>query len=232
MRALAGRLLLFLAALSTIAGTVSGAAPRSPRRVELRAVGIDLAALAPLTLATMRRELGHVLAPAGLTLDWRSAGPGDETAVGELRVIFLRSTGRGADRGTAALGRTALGIPAPSTWVYVPNVATALGFEPDEVQGSFEAQRLVGVALGRVVAHEMVHVLAPGREHASAGVMRARLSAFHLASGRPALEEDCAEALADGARAWLADRGSSVVPDPPGGRLSPSEGPAPKPGSP
>jgi len=92
-----------------------------------------------------------------------------------------------------------------------------LGFEPDEVRGSFEAQRLVGVALGRVVAHELVHVLAPGREHASAGVMRARMSAFHLASGRPALDEDCAEALADGALAWLAGL---------------SEGPAPKPGSP
>jgi hypothetical protein len=92
--------------------------------------------------------------------------------------------------------------------VYVPNVALALGLEPDEVPTSLEAQRLLGVALGRVVAHEVVHVLAPQVEHAQAGVMRPRLHAFHLAIGRPALEADCAEALAAGARAWLAGRGS------------------------
>jgi len=207
MPALAGRSLLLLAAFSTVAGTIADADPGRPGRVELKAVGIDLASLAPLTLSAMRRELDVVLGPAGLTLAWRSSRPEGESSADELRVVFLRSTGLGADRGANALGRTALDIPAPSTWVYVPNVAIALGFEPDEVQGSFEAQRLVGIALGRVVAHEVVHVLAPGREHASAGVMRARLSASHLAGGEPALEEDCAEALAEGARAWLAGRG-------------------------
>jgi hypothetical protein len=155
----------------------------------------------------MRQEVGVVLAPAGLPCAWRSAEPGAETSLGELRVIFLRSTGLGADRGGTALGRTALGIPVAATWVYVPNVALALGLEPDANQGSFEAQRRVGIALGRVVAHELVHVLAPEREHAQAGVMRRTLGAFHLASGRPTLEEGDAEALAEGARAWEARRG-------------------------
>jgi hypothetical protein len=204
MRALGRWPWLFLAALSAVAGTLEGAEPRG---AELRAVGIDLARLAPLTLAAMRQEVGVVLAPARLTCAWRSAEPGAETSLGELRVIFLRSTGLGADQGGTALGRTALGIPVPATWIYVPNVALALGLEPDAVQGSFEAQRRVGIALGRVVAHELVHVLAPEREHAQAGVMRRTLGAFHLASGRPALEKGDAEALAEGARAWEARRG-------------------------
>lgn len=196
----------FLLAFSAVAGTLDGAEPRPAPPVELRAVGIDLAALAPLTLAAMRQEVRLVLAPAGLTCAWRSAEPGAETSLGELRVIFLRSTGLGADRGGTALGRTALGIPVPATWVYVPNVALALGLEPDAVRGSFEAQRRVGIALGRVVAHELVHVLAPEREHARAGVMRRTLGGFHLASGRAALEQGDTEALAEGARAWVASR--------------------------
>lgn len=146
MRALGRRPWLLLAALSTVAGTLEGADPR-PSRIELRAVGIDLARLAPL-----------------------------------------------------------LGIPVPATWIYVPNVALALGLDPDAVRGSFEAQRRVGIALGRVVAHELVHVLAPEREHAQAGVMRRTLGAFHLASGRAALEEGYSEALAKGARAWVASQ--------------------------
>lgn len=205
MRALGRRPWLLLAALSTVAGTLEGADPR-PSRIELRAVGIDLARLAPLTVATLRQEVGLVLAPAGLTCAGRSAEPGAETSLGELRVIFLRSTGLGADRGGTALGRTALGIPVPATWIYVPNVALALGLDPDAVRGSFEAQRRVGIALGRVVAHELVHVLAPEREHAQAGVMRRTLGAFHLASGRAALEEGYSEALAKGARAWVASQ--------------------------
>ena len=43
-------------------------------------------------------------------------------------------------------------------------------------------------------------------EHAQAGVMRRTLGAFHLASGRAALEEGHSEALAKGARAWVASR--------------------------
>lgn len=229
MRALRQRPWLLLAALSAVAGTLEGGDPRPFPRVELKAVGIDLARLAPLTVATLRQEIGHVLAPVGLALAWRSAAPGAETSVGELRVIFLRSTGLGADRGGTALGRTALGIPVPATWVYVPNVALALGLEPDAIRGSFEAQRRVGIALGRVVAHEMVHVLAPEREHAHAGVMRRKLGAFHLASGRPTLEEGYAEALAEGARAWMAGPGTERARR----GVSPrSDRPAPEPGGP
>lgn len=198
---------VFLAAFAASAGPFAGAEPRPVGRADLKAVGVDLASLAPLTLSAMRREVDLVLRPAGLALAWRESGPLGESGADELRVVFLRSTGLGAHRGTGTLGSTARRGPAPVTWVYVPNVALALGLEPDAVSGSFEAQRLVGVALGRVVAHEVVHAVAPEVEHASAGVMRPKLHAFQLVTGRPALEADCAEALAAGARARLAGRG-------------------------
>jgi hypothetical protein len=171
----------------------------------LRAAEIDFASLASLTRTAMQHELGVVLAPASLALSWRRSRPGGETDPDELRVVLLRSRGVGADRG--ALGSTARRGLAPTIWVYVPNVALALGLDPDAVVTSLDSQRLLGVALGRVLAHEVVHALAPNVEHAGSGVMRPRLHAFHLASGRPALENECAAALAAGARAWLARGG-------------------------
>jgi hypothetical protein len=58
-----------------------------------------------------------------------------------------------------------------------------------------------------VLAHEVVHALAPEVGHGGTSVMRPRLHAFHLTSGRQALEGECAAALAAGARAWLASGG-------------------------
>jgi hypothetical protein len=141
-----------------------------------------------------------VLAPASLALAWRRSRPDAETDPDELRVVLLRSIGVGGDEG--ALGSTARRGLVPTIWVYVPTVALALGLELEAVATSLDAQRLVGLALGRVVAHEIVHVLAPDVGHGGASVMRPRLGASHLSSGRLALESDCAAALAAGARAW------------------------------
>ncbi len=197
---------LVLAAWPLAASPPARAEPQPATLARLRAVEIDFASLAPLTRTVMRHELGLVLAPAALAFSWRRASPAGETDRDELRLVLLRSTGLGTDRG--ALGSTARqGQVAPTIWVYVPEVALTLGLDPEAVATSLEAQRLVGMALGRVVAHEVVHALAPDVGHGGASVMRPRLHASHLTSGRQALESDCAVALAAGARAWLASGG-------------------------
>ena len=192
---------LILAAWTFGAPSPTFAEPLAEVPARLRAVEIDFASLAPLTRSVMRHELGLVLAPASLTLAWRRSRPDAETDPDELRVVLLRSIGVGADQG--ALGSTARRGLVPTIWVYVPTVALALGLDLEAVATSLDAQRLMGLALGRVVAHEIVHVLAPDVGHGGASVMRPRLQAFHLSSGRLALESDCAAALAAGARAWL-----------------------------
>jgi len=197
---------LILATWSLVAQAPAGAEPQSAADVRLRAAEIDFARLAGLTRSVMRHELGVLLAPASLALSWRTSRPSEETDADELRVVLLRSSGVGGDQG--ALASTSLGGLVPTVWVYVPSVTHALDLELDAVATSLEAQRLVGVALGRVLAHEVVHLLAPDVEHADTGVMRSRLHAFYLTRGRPALEADCASALAAGARAWLAAGGS------------------------
>ena len=153
---------LVLAAWPLAASPPASAEPPPVALARLRAVEIDFASLAPLTRTVMRHELGVVLAPAALALSWRRASPAGETDRDELRVVLLRSTGLGTDQG--ALGSTARqGQVAPTIWVYVPAVALTLGLDPEAVATSLEAQRLVGLALGRVVAHEVVHAAGSGR---------------------------------------------------------------------
>jgi hypothetical protein len=197
--------LLALASWWLVAPSPASADPLPLAPARLRAAEIDFASLAPLARTVMQHELGVVLAPAALALSWRRSRPGGETDPDELRVVLLRSTGVGADRG--ALGSTARQGLVPTIWVYVPNVALTLGLDPEAVVTSLDAQRLVGIALGRVVAHEVVHVLAPEVRHGGTSVMRPRLHAFHLTRGQQALESECAAALAAGARAWLATGG-------------------------
>jgi hypothetical protein len=192
-------------AASLVPSTAIDAAPPPAALVRVRAVEIDFAAIAPLTRASMRHELGELLAPASVALRWRRARPDAETEPDELRVVLLPRLGVGPDRG--ALGSTGRGGLVRTIWLYVPEVAATLGLEPEAVVTSLESQRLVGVALGRVVAHELVHALAPAVEHTDAGLMRPRLHAGELARGRPALAGECAESLAAGAHAWLAAGG-------------------------
>jgi hypothetical protein len=208
------RPLLVLATCSLVASPPASAQSRSVEPARLRAAEIDFASLAPLTRSVMQHELALVLAPASLAPSWRRAPPEAETDPDEIRVVLLRSGGAGTDRG--ALGSAARRGLAPTIWVYVPNVAGALDLDLDGVATSLEAQRLMGVALGRVLAHEVVHVLAPEVGHARTGMMRSRLNSSHLASGRPALEGDCAAALAKGARAWLAAGGRRRAGEQPG----------------
>ena len=188
------------------------AGPPAPAGAPLRAVEIDLASLAPLTRATMRRELGLVLAPVPLAVSWRTAPAGGETRPDELSLVFLSMRGVGHDRG--ALASTANQGKVRTTWIYLPTVEATLELDPESVTTSFDAQRLVGVALGRVLAHEIVHAVAPTVEHAGTGLMRPRLHAFELVRGRPALEGDFAARLAAGANDWLAQAAPPVAPVP------------------
>ncbi len=194
-----------LVAAALAPSTVLGAAPPPAALARVRAVEIDFAAIAPLTRASLRHELGELLAPASVALSWRRARPDAETEPDELRIVLLPRVGVGPDQG--ALGSTARVGLVRTIWLYVPEVATTLGLEPDAVVTSLESQRLVGVALGRVVAHELVHALAPAVAHADAGLMRPRLHAGELVRGRPALGAERTASLAAGAHAWLATGG-------------------------
>ncbi len=197
------RALLILAGWTLAGGSSLATAQPTIEPAVVRAAEIDFASIHELTRNMMRHELATLLRPAGLAISWRRTPPHGETDADEVRVVLLRSAGRGADRGALGSARPR-GLIAATIWLYVPTVAATLEVDSEAVATSPDEQRLMGIALGRVLAHEVVHVLAPEREHARAGLMRASLHPHHLTSGSAAVEADCRTALLAGARAWLA----------------------------
>lgn len=185
-----------LGALPALAGT-----PRSGA-VRIRADWVDLAGIPPMASQFLFLEVASQLAPARVSLDWNRVAPGDETDAAGFRLVFLRSRGVGSDAGRSILGTTRWQGVAPTTWVYLPNVVTTVRL--GQVRGSspLDRQRCLGVALGRVVVHEVVHLLAPRIAHTPDGIMARRLSASALVRRRLELPPAIARALHRGAAAW------------------------------
>lgn len=135
-------------------------------------VWIDAGAAAPGTERSAREETLKLMRDMGVRASWRTGRTGEDAQPGELRVILLD---RGAvDRsGSPVLGSTPSQFEGqPFFWVHVPSVRGALGLDPRRAVGPAELRdrHMLGIALGRVIAHETVHALAPGIPH-SEGLM-------------------------------------------------------------
>jgi hypothetical protein len=182
--------------------------------LSLSATAIEIARVPAVAFDIMQQELAALLEPTGVRLAWRRAGPAGETAPDELRVVFLDGPARGAYEGLEVLAASRAVDPGPTIWVYTPTVVdslgpTAAGLAPPR------ARRALGLALGRVLAHELVHVLAPEVPHGH-GVMAERFRLVALDQTRPVLSALSARALEHGAREWMARRQGTARPRPGG----------------
>jgi len=187
--------------LLAVASPLHGAAPDDEPPIRLHAVAIELASLGSVTFELMTRELSALLDETGVQLEWRRDRPSGATTPEELRFVFLDSPGRGAHAGQPVLAASGQVGPAPTVWVYTPSVVAALALGPTAPLDSRPAQRALGVALGRVLAHELVHLLSPEVPHGR-GVMTARVRLASLDHARPTLDASSAVALAAAARTW------------------------------
>jgi hypothetical protein len=145
------------------------------------------------SVSAMKREVEKTFQDADLRIDWLSR---DETAggvLGDLAVIRFRGQCRfqpeiAAAREPAALAVTHVsdGVVLPFSDVACDRIAALL---LPAIPGTDPARgdRLFGRALGRVVAHELVHILSRSVAHGSAGVVEPALSAGQLTSDALAL---------------------------------------------
>jgi hypothetical protein len=141
--------------------------------------------------SALRREVESLVAGAGLEVRWKRVQPGlgFETHDGEMLVVLLPSEMRNEHR-ERVLG-VVIGdhqFPSP-IWVSVPNVRAVVG-------GRGAGAREVQVALGRVVAHEIVHAFLPSRPHAAEGLMGRAVNRATLTAAAGRLDTECLEALA------------------------------------
>jgi hypothetical protein len=87
--------------------------------------------------------------------------------------------------------------PSP-VWVFVDNIRRVLGvFSATRALSKAEEQSF-DTALGRVVAHEVIHSLAPLHPHSAAGLMAPTLSRAGLIGPRQPLEASCVSSVLRG----------------------------------
>jgi hypothetical protein len=131
-----------------------------------------------------------------------------------VRVILLdRPATR--EHGAPVLGATPPAFAvAPYVWVHLPGLRSSLGLGPGlVVRRDARAARVLGVAVGRVIAHEVVHALAPSVPHGT-GLMSASLTRRQLTAPSIPFEPEVALAV----RAAL--RGDVPLPQPDTGVLA------------
>ena len=161
-------------------------APRTTPAPEV--VWIDLAGLPGLAQEAARSEAADVLQSVGLSPRWRVGQANDVLGAHELPVVLLRrdhSARRGAAR---VLGACAPRSASPRAWVYLENLAWVMGVPTHDGAMTVEQMMRLGRAIGRIVAHEVIHAVAPAVGHSRSGVMAARFDRSDLLSGRLAVD--------------------------------------------
>jgi hypothetical protein len=155
---------------------------------------IDLAGVAG-ALSQAQASANKLLEPLGTRLDTRLVAhdaPGDTP---RPRAILLASTAPASASSRLLLAVARPDVAPATIWIYLPSVLRAAGL-PTALEALDGLQRReLGIALGRVLVHEILHLGAPGRPHASAGLMAARLGRTQLVESPAQLDAGSKELL-------------------------------------
>ncbi|MES1257852.1 MAG: hypothetical protein ABUS51_05465 [Acidobacteriota bacterium] len=142
----------------------------------------------PTAIREMQREATRIILSSGIQLDWQRRENVSSAVFNDLVVMTFKGSctfdpapPRYDELGPYAITRTANGEVQPFGEVdcdrVVNSVRTAM-FGEDYARGEL----LIGRALGRVVAHELVHMLTKSGQHGHEGVQKAALSGKQLIS--------------------------------------------------
>ena len=138
------------------------------------------------SVAEMKRELEGILKGSGLAFDWRTRDHAGEAVYPDL--ILVKFKGKCVmepvgylydERGPLAFTYSTDGNMLPFSEVACDKITHSI--RGAMWGGDFSrADLLLGRALGRVVAHEVVHILTQSSEHGHDGVARTSLSGSQL----------------------------------------------------
>jgi hypothetical protein len=195
---------LVLGAASVSAGSPPTAVTAGLPPTAVTAVLMPDGPFSPMAIHEMGREAAGILKHSGVLLRWRF-GPSVQVSDGLLIVVRLR-------------GRCEMDGPSPVTkagalgWSHQVDGAM-LPFSDlacDSIRGAIQstdlhenpvqANVLLGRAMGRVLAHELYHIVADTAEHGEDGVAQPALSGRDLTSGQLELRPSDVEAIQSGLR--------------------------------
>jgi hypothetical protein len=149
---------------------------------------MDLAGVGALAQEVARREAAAVLKGVGLAPRWRTARAHDLIGPRELTVVLLPRDHAARGRPRRVLGACLPGSGTARVWVYLDAMAWALGLPPPTGTQTPEQAFRLGRAIGRVVAHEFIHAVAPAVPHARDGIMAASLGRGELLAARATVD--------------------------------------------
>jgi len=141
------------------------------------------------SLKEMKRESGMILSSSGVSLDWRILGKDSPESSNDLVVMMFKGAcdyelapEADDEPGPLAMARTVNGEVQPFGEVDCDRVVNSAR---NAMSGSdhFRADQLIGRAMGRVVAHELVHMLTKSGQHGVEGVEKPALSGKQLIGG-------------------------------------------------
>lgn len=189
--------LIFAAGISC-AAPMQAKSPSTP----LTAVVLPDGPYSQVAVREMGREAAHILKRSGLALRWRVGAPA-QSVNGLLVVVKL--LGRCDMDGSPAFL-----VPGPLGWSSAVD-GTILPFSDlacDNIRGAVQTaisdgnvvrgNVLLGRAMGRVLAHEVYHIVADTSQHSHDGVTRAALSPRELTSGELQMQRSESRAMESG----------------------------------
>ena len=174
--------------LHTTEAALAGGAVATPSmgpRVGVLWIGADPQSPCSLDVQRVEREVRRIFDGMGVEIDWKVPATSAVQQREEIMVVALPADPL---KRTRLMGATTHG--SSTVWVYCSAVARALDLDP-HTPGSTP---LLSQAVGRVVAHELVHALAPALQHTVQGLMAARWAPKRLLD--PVLDADPATRLA------------------------------------
>jgi len=175
---------LLLCAAILSAASLQAGQPSTP----VTAVVLPGGRYSKLAVREMGREAAHILKQSGMSLRWHVGVPAQAV---NGRLVVVKLVGHCDMDGTPAFLDS-----GPLGWAHEVN-GTMLPFSDlacDNLRGAVEAaiadgnplrgNVLLGRAMGRVLAHELYHIVADTSDHGRDGVTQAALTPRDLTSGQ------------------------------------------------
>ena len=186
-----------LVAACVLTLAAEGAAADAGCAPTLPLVWVDGSATAPGVLDEAEREASRIWQAAGIRLEWARSGPARAIRQDEILVVLrselvVRTVAEARARPRQTLGRlirASAERPGRLIELALPDIVRSV--VPQTLHGHrvrdlppVARERVIGRALGRVVAHEIGHWLF-GRDHAVDGLMRAAIQRPALVAADP-----------------------------------------------
>jgi hypothetical protein len=191
-------------------------------------VWFDPDRLLPAAFESLEREVTATFRDIGVEVAWRQGEPGSSCGGGpvpEILVILLPTDPRPGHEVEHVMGMVLRNQrPAHAVWVFLSSLRWTLGHPAPDGPLNARQEGEVALALARVVAHEVVHAIAPDEPHSRGGLMNHSLNRAFLLGPRSPLTGPCARAFLDQLQALPTPRGGTP---PSRSRVSWDRGPDP-----